>query len=126
DRLAPDQLAAATSPGNQVGDQAETESPISTLREAIQLRYQDLYAVGWLAETGQRLSSDSELFDEIQTLYPELFRLDDLALLGDASSDDSPLALLSEAQRQELLRLQELDTLAAYGLEHRSNDQTIV
>jgi uncharacterized protein involved in exopolysaccharide biosynthesis len=124
DKFAPDQLAAATS-ADSAGVEAQTDSTLRTLRDAIQLRYQDLYDVGQLAETGQQLALDSELFDEIRTLYPELFKLDELANLGDDVAGETPLALLSESQGQQLLQLQGLEELASYGIDNQEANESM-
>jgi uncharacterized protein involved in exopolysaccharide biosynthesis len=113
EQLDPNQLAAA-SQADVGGVQAQTDATVSTLKDAILLRYQDLYRVGQMAEDSQRLAADTDLFSEIRTLYPELFTLDELTELSGEAANETPLSLFGEAGAQQLIQLQGLEELAAY------------
>jgi uncharacterized protein involved in exopolysaccharide biosynthesis len=121
----PNQLAAASSTIGAGGVQAQTDPSVDTLRDAILLRYQDLYRVGQIAEGGQQLSTNTDLFDEIRTLYPELFTLDELSELANDASSETPLSLFGEAGARQLIQLQGLEELAAYESAAQSVNQSL-
>lgn len=125
DLLGADQLASTISSDGAGGVDAQTDATVRSLKEAIVARYNDLYEIGSIAETGQALTVDSEIFDEIRSLYPELFRLDDLSQLAEDGTGDSPLSLLTQSEAAQLLQLQTLDNLTSFETVTTSLDQTL-
>ncbi len=124
DTFTPEELAVTTS-ADGAGLQAAADSTPQSLKDAIAARYQDLYNVGRIAETGQDLAVDSELFDEIRSLYPDLFRLSELSQLAEGETGESPLSLLGQSEAFQLLQFQSLDELGAYDAATTEINQTL-
>ncbi|MBX2997330.1 MAG: hypothetical protein KF893_02375 [Caldilineaceae bacterium] len=121
----PNQLAAASSVGGVGGVQAQENANVDTLRDAIYLRYQDLYRVGRIAEESQQQAVDTQLFDEIRTLYPELFTLEELSQLAASASGETPLSLFGETGARQLIQLQGIEDLAAYESAAQTVNQSL-
>lgn len=124
DQFDPNRLAASSTTGAG-GVQAQANPGVDTLRDAIFLRYQDLYRVGRMAEDSQQLAVGTNLFDEIRTLYPDLFTLDELSQLASDASDETPLSLFGEAGARQLIQLQGLEDLAAYESAAQTVNQSL-
>ncbi|MEZ4832491.1 MAG: hypothetical protein R2873_10920 [Caldilineaceae bacterium] len=124
DLLAPEQLAVSSSV--EVGGvQAETDSVVRSLKDAIVARYPDLYGIGSIAETGQELAVDSELFDEIRSLYPDLFRVGELSDLAGVDAGETQLSLLGQSEAADLLQIQTSATLSSYAAATAEFDGTM-
>lgn len=126
DLFAPEQLAVSTSSEGRGGASAQADAVLRTLRDAIAARYEDLYEIGRIAETGQELAVDSEIFNEIRTLYPNLFKLGELSELVSADTSESPLSVLGQTEAAELLQLQAPASLVSYAAATAEFDQTLL
>ena len=126
DLLAPEQLAVSTSTDGRGGAEAQADTALSTLKDAIAARYEDLYGIGRIAETGQELAVDSEIFNEIRALYPDLFKLGELSELVNNDTSDSPLSVLGQTEAVELLQLQAPTSLTSYAAATAEFDQTLL
>ena len=86
----------------------------SALSEAILARYDDLFALGPLAQASSVLSATTPLLETIQTQYPYLFDVGEISALTEDVISDTGLSMLGEERARELLQLQGLEDLPTY------------
>ena len=86
----------------------------SELSAAILERYDDLFALGPLAQASTVLTSTTPLLETIQQQYPNLFDVGDLSALTEQVMTDTGLSMLGGERSRELLQLQGLEDLPTY------------